>query len=573
MPAGRIRILLLLSACLISSRAIAQTGQDALRLSDLEPEAATDQAAPATKIVSHSDLVLVPVTLTGKKGMALTGIPKESFHVEEEGKEQTISTFEEVKIDNGAPKPTPETGDQGISNFALDRSHQWRMTIVVLDMLNTPILRQEAAKEALFRYLSMSVTRDEPTALLGLNRSGLHELHPFTTDTAVLIAALKKVNDQYTTEDINNSQAEMTSDLTGVLQSSSDSTASQIVSFLSRSDTEMNAITQRLTTDMTLKAFEQIAEAYMAVPGRKTLIWASTGFPFMIDDPQAFNNMGLDMTDQYVKTWQALMSANLAVYPIDVNGLVNTIFSMDRVWSMSTSSGSSLMEKQITMRSIASATGGRACVDTNDLEKCFSTAVDDSRNYYMLGYYLRADDRKPGWRKLKVKVDVNGAQVRSREGFYVAAPTEDTHAYRQKQITQALQSPVAFTGVRLKVSPVKPSVQVQTASLPGAQKARRPVSFILTVPADNFILNPAGNNALDLEVLALALDAKGKTADHSGHSVTAKLNPAKLADFAKSGLRIRQVLSLAPGVYQVKFAVRDNNTGQIGTVLFPYDLN
>jgi hypothetical protein len=306
--------------------------------------------------------------------------------------------------------------------------------------------------------------------------------------------------------------------------------------------------------------------------------------------------MGLDMVDEYEKTWRTLISANIAVYPVDVVGLMNMTYtsgynSASSSATASTSSSSSSYgasrgfpmrstaipydqraEQQETMRSIAGSTGGRACIDSNGLEKCFADAVDDSRTYYMLGFYLGSGDSKPGWRKLKVKADVSGAHVRAREGFYVASPAEDTPANRRKQINDALVSPIAFTGVRLKARPLdSPATGTGDAAQTDKQGAKRAISFLITIPADNFGLDPSKTNTLDLEVAAAAFDGNGKAVSQDAHSVSVQLKTDLLSEFDKTGLRIREILDMPPGSYQMKFAVRDNATGQMGTVILPYE--
>ena len=370
----------------------------------------------------------------------------------------------------------------------------------------------------------------------------------------------------------------------------------QVDEFLQQTDDLIAAYYTRDTIQRTLAAFKQIAEAFKAVPGRKTLIWATGGFPFMIDDPLSFNRMGVDMVDEYEKTWRTLIAANVAVYPVDVVGLMNSYYTSTYNSASSSSSSSSSTststsygesrgfpmrsttipydqrhEQQETMRSIASSTGGRACIDSNGLEKCFSDAVDDSRTYYMLGFYLQNGDSKAGWRKLKVKADVNGAHVRAREGFYVASPTEDTPANRRKQINDALLSPIAYTGVRLRVRPLTEASGPSNAAQAEKQSAKRNSSFIVTIAADNFSIDPTKTNTLDLEVAAVAFDGKGDPVSQDAHSVSLQLKAESLSTFNKTGLRIGEVLDLAPGKYQMKFAVRDNSTGQMGTVIIPYE--
>jgi hypothetical protein len=229
-------------------------------------------------------------------------------------------------------------------------------------------------------------------------------------------------------------------------------------------------------------------------------------------------------------------------------------------------------EQQASMRAFANATGGRPCLNSNGLEKCFADAVDDSRTYYLLGFYLRPDDRKPGWRKLKVQVAASGAHLRARGGFYVSAPAEDTPLTRHKQLSDALLSQVSYTGMRLRASALDEDAQEPASGTPDpAKTARRPAYFKLSIPADNFTLDRIKSGALNLEVAVVAFDRKWKPADQDSHSVNVRLNTVKLEEFLQAGIMFRMGLNLAPGSYQLRFAVRDNVTGQIGTVQLPFE--
>jgi VWFA-related protein len=250
------------------------------------PTASEDRANPSTqelvKLTAHSDLVLVPIVVTDKSGKHVLGLRKEAFQIEEDGKVRGVSVFEEIKTEKPASRAKDSTSE-GQSNFLLGDDHPWRITILVLDMINTPWMRQLEAKRRLTDYLLRSAQRDEPMALFGLTSRGLRQLHPFTRDTEVLIAALQKLK-------LSLSSEEVTTPLDDLLQSPLEqeqaSDEEQLLSdMLSDLDTGITADYQRVATRETLAAMTQLAHAFQAIPGRKTFIWASAGFPFTIDDP------------------------------------------------------------------------------------------------------------------------------------------------------------------------------------------------------------------------------------------------------------------------------------------------
>lgn len=578
-----VSILIILCSLVFHLPLLAQATADAKASAGDTKQVSADRKLAASgmapKFTSKSQLVLVPVVVTGKNGEHVGGLRREAFKIEEHGKAREATIFEEVKT--VAANTKVRQAAEGRSNFAFGDAQSWRMTVVVLDMLNTPYLYQAEGKRELIRYLSKSLEREEPTTLFGLGRSGLKQLHPFSTDTSVLIEALKKVKGEIGAEEIEEQSEAMVADLAGNGQDSS-AEAQLISDFVNDSEALTSANIQREAIRTTLTAMTQIAHAYAAIPGRKTMIWASGGFPFMIDDPQAFARMGTDMVEKYEETWRALESADFAVYTVDVTGLnggssttasanfdarrrsagtrpVNR-FGANSAMSIPYDKG---MQKQMTLRAFADATGGTPCVNTGDLEKCFAHAIEDSRSYYLLGYYLPPDDQKPGWRKLKVKVEAPGAHVRARAGFYVPGAAEDTPEVRQRQIVDALRSPVEFTGVRLSVREMPKITGTTGKSIH---------EFEVGVVGNSVSVDEQNGNRVDISLAAVAFFANGKNGGSTELHVLSKLEPERLAKVRRSGLSVKPSLELAPGKYDICFVVRDNLNGEIGSVEYPLEV-
>jgi VWFA-related protein len=540
-----------------------------------KPIADVKQSSPTSvpKFTSKSQLVLVPVVVTGKNGTHIGGLSRDAFKIEEHGKPRETAIFEEVNsIAPSTRVPSVET--EGRSNFSFTDSHNWRLTLVVLDMLNTPYLAQSEAKKHLIQYLSKSLQRDEPTALFGLGSKGLKQLHPFSHDTGVLIAALKKVQGRVESSEANEKTTEMIEGSANSLPQ----TAEQISNFLKESTATLNAFQQREAIRTTLTAMTEIAHAYAAIPGRKTMIWASGGFPFMIDDPQSFARMGVDMVEKYEQTWRALMAANIAVYAVDVTGLGTSsgpyYFDASRssiggidVNSRRTPTDNAA-QKQATLRAFSAATGGTPCLNTNDLEGCFAHAVDDSRSYYLLGYYLPSDDQRPGWRKLKVKVSAEGARVRARDGFYVPSPLEDTPKARDTQLVEALRSPVEFTGVRLNVREVPMDTNIKSGAIGNTTH-----EFAIGIVGKSLTIDTQNENAVDITVIGYAFTSQGSNGGKAQEKhLASKLKPELVERVRTSGLTIKLPIELTAGSYNLKFAVRDNLNGEVGSVEYPLEV-
>jgi VWFA-related protein len=559
--------------------------------STIAPTGQENRTAPAppevAKLTGRADLVLVPVIVTDKSGKYVPGLQKEAFHIEENGKVCSVSVFEEMKTEK-LVAPSRDTASQGYSNFIPGDEHPRRLTAIVLDMINTPAMRQLEGKKQLIDYLLRSATHDEPMAIFGLNRSGLHQLHPLTHDTRVLIEALQKLELSLSSDQTTQPPEVFTDDPSEEQQASDEE---QLMSdFMQDLSDSLNANYQRVATRETLAAMTQLARAFQTIEGRKTLIWATAGFPFTIDDPQSFGRQGDELRGEYEEVWRALNSANIAVYPVDLNALdfstrnlpsANTGVNSTQSNNIQNNNGAKsalrlpydkASQQRLTLHAFADVTGGRTCVTIDELEKCFAEAVDESRDYYLVGYYLGADPQ-PGWRKIKVKVMRDGLRVRYRNGFYVPPKMQESADLRRKQLVDALASPVQYSGLRLTARLLPSSDDAPASKAAGSGDAKKKsAEFMLGVMGNSITIDREKGNAIDLEVITLAFDDNRKSVATNSQAITTGLKPEMMQKTLQTGLGIPEKLDLSPGKYEVKFAVRDNYSGLLGTVSVPIEL-
>src|SRR5580704_8801532 len=147
--------------------------------------------ASEVKFAAGAKLVLVPTLVTDKSGNHISGLKQEDFTVLENGAEQKLATFEEITSDPhrlSRPKNPNE-----FNNALAGGTSARRVTLIVLDLINTPFLDQVNARTELLKYLTKSVNEREPTGLYTLTRSGVQVVHDFTSDPRILVAALHVV--------------------------------------------------------------------------------------------------------------------------------------------------------------------------------------------------------------------------------------------------------------------------------------------------------------------------------------------------------------------------------------------
>jgi VWFA-related protein len=470
---------------------------------------------PAATFRSRTDLVLVPVVVSDRKGKHLPGLTKDAFRLQENGKDQTISVFEEMHPPAAEIKPTLAP-DRGFSNLPFDNAHELRYTVLVLDLLNTSPFQRADGKDNLIKFLSKGSTLNQPVSLLCITDKGLKLEQAFGTDPAGLIATLKKLN--------------------------------------LGPETIMPRENRIIAT---IGQIRDIAQAYTGIPGRKTLIFASGRLPEISSEASIVN------TSPYAgdlrRMWDALNNSNIAVYNVPL---------MD--WARNNARigpGSAL---DIRMRNFAEATGGAECVEANELMSCLTSAVEDSRSYYMLGFSIQPDDRKPGWRDLKVKVSADHIDVRSRDGFYFGQPSSPNPPTVRDQEVNALASSVPYSTIPMFVKVLPPSDAATPAAT--ANNDKKKIQFLMTIPLPGVDIDPAQSSPLDLDVGAIALTRDTREAAEFTHSVRGNPKPHDLAAWSQDGIKLQAALDLPPGSYDIRFFARDNNTGRIGTVVFPLDI-
>ncbi len=523
--------------------------------------AALAQQQPTTTIVKNAELVTVPVVVTDKSGHPVRGLTREDFTIFEDGRTQRpVSLFEELQ---GLERPRMQGSNNGdFSNFAAADERPYRLTIIVLDLVNTPFSSQARARDQLLTYLSKNLQPDEPIALLTIGRRGLQQIHAFTTDPQVLIAALKKVTGKISPME---EAAAMRADAEEF-----QSELSQINSFRGDSVGLFSDYQQREAIRITMEAMEQIAQAYAGLPGRKALLWASSGFPFLLEDPLNTNSFGTDMIYRYERAWKALNAGNIAVYPVDAEGLYNpdrAAFDVARrsappMIRPNTPTSDTYYLRQATFQNFADATGGRPCYGRNDLANCFAQAARDSDAYYLLGYYLPENERKPGWHKLKVTVAKNDVVVRARGGFLIPENKPASEENLKTELATALISPVDYTGLHMfaKWTEQKPDLK-DTAKV--VQK------FEVSLAPNALTIDPGNNNHLSVDIAAMAFTEKGKNVAEVWKKLDGKMKPESVAEIRKNGFGYRDAIVLPKGNYTVKFVVRDNLSGKMGTVSAP----
>ncbi len=522
-----------------------------------------DTRQPTAEFTSRVSLVLIPTVVTDRNGVPVTGLSKDDFYVLDSKQSQKISIFEEIKTAPGQIRRA-EPKDNGFTNAVAPDAKTQRLTMIVLDTLNTQFADQVRARRELLKLVEETLRPNEPVALLSISSSGLNVLNDFTTDPSVLRTAVKKVRGSLSTAERNaDEQADMETSLaqqqmSGQAPVSADMIADELNAFAGGAFERFQQSQLANGIETTLRALRQIAESYSGVPGRKSLIWVTGGLPFEADDPSAFEFGSAEMLSRYEATWNALNDSQITVYPLDMGGLFNPGFISPKFRRVIRYRRA--VDSVSNLETLARMTGGRFCEHKMNLSGCYAEAQNDATHYYLLGYYADVTKGKTGWRKLDVTVDKPQMMVRARSSYYVPNKPRNPLKSEREDMDTAAISPTDFTAVPMLVRWTGRSAEAGKVKL----------NFRINVASTGITLDE-NTRQLALVFAAFAKTAKGGIAGDFIKELQGTLPVTTAAEVALHGVVYDGTISVPPGKYTVRFVVRDNPSGRLGTVSVPVE--
>ncbi|MGA7754579.1 MAG: VWA domain-containing protein, partial [Candidatus Sulfotelmatobacter sp.] len=300
------------------------------------PDAANDR----TTFRSNVRVVLLDVVVTDNKDEPVTGLPKNDFEVLEDGKPQTMASFDEHAgvPDIPALALAAKLPPNVFSNLPLVKAGD-AANVLLLDSLNTPMSDQSYVHAAMIKYIK-NIRPGTRLAIFTLG-SRLRFVQGFTGDPAVLMAALngKKTAGNPELSNLLQSSAEQDASRRAIdqikeLQASTGANLQSSIDALTQFQAETTSSQTDVRVKTTLEALQQLSRYLVGIPGRKNVIWFSGSFPLNTlsissSGPNSVMPTGLPdpsgVTREYqydiAKAANMLAAAQIAIYPIGAEGV------------------------------------------------------------------------------------------------------------------------------------------------------------------------------------------------------------------------------------------------------------
>jgi VWFA-related protein len=574
------------------------------------------------------------VVVTDSKGHPIPDLRQEDFQISEDGHRQDVGSFRafsdgEPKVDSSSsassPAPKLEAPSPNVFTNRARGPDTGAVTLVLFDMLNTPIQDQAYARQQLVKFIQAK-PKDMQFALctmsLGTN-THLRMIQGFTPSETVLLAAAtgKKATPKETRWQVStagnlgnvNTVADLakegpTGGFQGLLSALQQGQAVEQVS-----DTEHRSA-------ITLESMMLLARYLSGIRGRKNIVWLSGSFPISLAATTTFNNIALDnpnYTAKIKRVTNLMAEAQIAIYPVDVRGLIGAGQSASGAGGMGGPSfagpqdlsGGNMISptpsipsdmqalaqeaaERDTLLQFATATGGKAFFNTNGIRDAIATAAEQGSNYYTLSYNPSNKNFDGKFRKIKVQLAEKGYSLHYRQGYYaddLRSSARETELARRASIV-AMQhgTPLAHQILfSVRVSPVGSKTKMDAGKIGGilaarSKKAPQNATPSALVEVQHYIVDytisgselrflPLENSKYrnTLTLMATSFNGEGRMLTGVSSLGTRELPAAEFTKIAEGRFGVQSEIDVPLEATSIRLGLQDQMSNRLGTVEIP----
>jgi VWFA-related protein len=547
-------------------------------------------SAPADTFPVALDQVTVDVVVARRDGTPVTGLTEKDFTVLEDGRAQTVASFDVVRQEPAAergsatdPAPWP------VATNAVKERRRGRTFVIVFDNIHMTPLGARSAKAAVASFLEKGTRPTDDILLVstgdnfwwnaraGTGRGDLLSVLKGLEGRRFLAPAGDRLTDYEAVQISVYRDVQVAAQVAGrfdrygvtardqMLQSQQRNTAPGMIDMYVDQRALEAYLQLRSRLNVTFGLLERSFQALQDTRDRKTVILVSEGF---VNDP---SNRRLRTVTEEARR------ANAALYFVDTRGLetLSTQYSAefgppvadaDRLGAIA-----DVGREGDGAEVLAADTGGFSVRNTNDFAAGIVRIGRESESYYLLGYVPAPRTPDGKFHKIEVRVRGKGLVVRARKGYYdaggpgaEAAPSTAGDAPRERSdppLQRALDSPGLLDGVPLRMS---------TYALGPSGDGKEQV--VVTADADVAKIafaEGSGNAVLDTLLVIAAQQGGGVERADRQVELQRRVRPPSGGPVWYSFVR---EFTLAEGRYQAKLVVRDAATGKIGTVRSTFEV-
>lgn len=492
-------------------------------------QSAAGDAHPAPTF--RTGVRLIEVDVVAKKGgHPAAGLTKDDFVLLDNGRPQKIALFSVKAGPRNGVSPAALAPGTVSNRITDDGEAPDSATVLLIDQKNTPWDLQAFAIARIGKFVRFQHKWGRVGIYVLSGNGSLRVIQELTEDDTLLRRAAERLK--------SGGRDQLDKDVGGM-------TAHQAREYTA---------TRMMHAGTTFRgAMEGIARHLATVPGRKTLVWITTGFP-----------LGPALQPEMEKAARALNDANAALYAVDPRGLAGALAGMTAI-SSAEFKGSSLaavgpwsprfvphgggfLPGTETMAFLAHLTGGLLFENDNGIEDLIQAAIDDSALTYTLGFY--PEEEPDGvWHKIKVETKPRGISLRYRENYFAARSSDQAAA--RAGLMDLIREPLDATQVQLVAH------QRADPSRPGF------VLVTVKVDAHELSLEPASGRRVGAIDVSYYMPVSGEVRTKN---IKLDVPDDQLAEFLKQGVTVNASIAVPKGAQALRVVVQDRVSGAAGSV-------
>ena len=507
---------------------------------------AKDQSGFVLKM--NGELVLTNVVARdAKTGELVLGLKQSDFSVYENGKQQQISSFDFESVDKATPlnealvtglaAGTTGAGSKAVVVAKPEDLRNHRLIVMFFDLTSMQPEDLDRSVEAAQDFLKNKMQAADLVALVSLGDT-LKVDQDFTADKQALINEVAVYNG---TEGQGFAQG-----------ATANSNQVEDTTGYTPDESEYNDI----NTDRELYALRAVAKSLEKIGEKKSLLYFSGGISRDGIENQASLRAAINSAER----------ANLAIYSVDTRGLQAISPLGDASTGSLRGSGAfngaaignnmqANFASQEVMSTLSVDTGGKAFFDSNDFAPAFAQVQRDTSAYYAVGFRSSNPLRDGRYRKLTIKINRPGIKLEYRPGYY--APADFQHSGkedRERDLEEQLASDLPATDMAVYLD----------ALYFRLDENRFYVPVSLVVPGSQIPFVKGGDkDKATLDIIGTVIDEVKRPIGHARETV--KLNLDSSIGARQKNIQYTTSFNLPPGKYRLKFVVRENQTGRMGS--------
>jgi VWFA-related protein len=494
----------------------------------------------------NAELVLTNVVARDTKtGELVRGLKQSDFSIYENGKQQQVSTFDFETVEMATPLneatvsglATGSSVNKAVVVAKPEDLRNHRLIVMFFDLTSMQPEDLDRSVAAAQEFLRTKMQPADLVALISLGNT-LKVDQDFTADKQALINEVAVYNG---TE--GQGYAEGATANTNQVEDATGYTPDE---------SEYND----LNTDRELFALKAVAKSLEKITEKKSLLYFSGGI----------QRDGIENQASLRAAINAAVRANLAIYSVDTRGLQAVSPLGDASTGSLRGTGAfnsgaltnnmnANFATQEVMSTLSVDTGGKAFLDSNDFAPAFAQVQRDTSAYYAIGFRSSNPARDGRYRKLTIKVNRPGVKLEYRPGYY--APADFQHAGKEdheRDLEEQLASDLPATDMAVYLDALYFRLDENRFYVP--------VSLIVPGSQVPFVKGGDKDKAM-LDIIGTVIDEAKRPIGHARETVKLNLDPALQA--RQKNIQYTTSFNLPPGKYHLKFVVRENQTGQMGS--------